>query len=217
MSRQILATLLALSALGILSSNAAAAPITATQLLSFSLTDTLDTPDGVSTTLQFDQFDASLGTLTEVVLSVGDPVTDLVLVMHALNSPATVTGGGFAYALIGIPLVQSPLELMMNGVCSTCHPGPADLVESRFPALTFTYPVASQPNLGLPFIGSGILQLMLRAEVSGMAENSTVTGTWSGDVRLDYTYEPAPTTVPEPVSLLLLGTGVAAVGWRRRR
>ncbi len=215
MSRQILATLAAMCALCVAPSNALAAPITATQLFSFSLTDTPETAGGADVTLEFDQFDASLGTLIEIVLAIGQPFTDQLLVMHPLGSHGTVENAAFTWS-VEYPLAPSPFELKMNGVCSTCNFGPNDMVLSNFSSLTVTYPVVSQPNLATPFIGGGIVPVTLGTLVTGTAQNATVTGTWTGDVRLDYTYEPAPATVPEPVSLLLLGAGFSAVAWRRR-
>ena len=217
MSRQILVILAAAGALSVVPANAVAAPITATQLLSFSLTDTLETAGAADITLQFDQFDASLGTLTQVVLSVGDPYTNQLLVMHGIGSPANVANPGLATSVVGIPLVPSVPLPQMSGLCSFCSVASADRVETFFSGVAITYPVASQPNLGVPFIGNGMLSLILSAMVSGTVQNATVTGTWSGNVRLDYTYEPAPATVPEPASLLLLGTVVSAVAWRRGR
>ena len=216
MSRPTLAILAAVSALCVVPATALAAPITATQLFSFSLMDTPDTAGAADVTLEFDQFDASLGNLTEIVLSIGNPSTNLLLVMHPLGSHGTVENAVFTWSIIGVPFVPSPFTLTMNGVCSGCNFGPNDLVISNFASLTATYPVASQPNLAIPFIGGGVVPVTLSALVTGMTQNATLTGTWTGDVRLDYTYEPAPATVPEPVSLVLLGVGLGAVARRRR-
>ena len=216
MYRQTLAALAAVAALSVMPANALAAPITASQLLSFSLTDTPETAGSAGVTVEFDQFDASLGTLTEIVLSIGDPYTDELLVMHALGNQASVMNAAFTWS-VGYPLAPSPFEINMNGVCSTCNFGPNDLVLSKSSSFKVTYPVAGQANLAIPFIGGGLVPVTLALQVTGMAQNATLTGTWSGDVRLDYTYDPAPATVPEPVSFLLLGTGVSAVACRRRR
>ena len=92
-----------------------------------------------------------------------------------------------------------------------------DFVFLTSSAVTYTYPIAGQPNLAIPFIGGGIVPVTLHVQVAGTAQNATVTGTWSGEARLTYTYEPAPTPVPEPALLLLFGSGVSAVAWRLRQ
>src|SRR6185503_4478174 len=99
MYRQTLATLAAVGVLSVAPANALAAPITATQLLSFSLTDTPETAGAAVVTLEFDQFDASLGTLIEIVLAIGQPFTDQLLVMHPLGSHGTVENAAFTWSV----------------------------------------------------------------------------------------------------------------------
>jgi hypothetical protein len=208
-----LAILATVGSLSVAPANALAAPITTSQLLSFSLTDTVETAAAADMTLEFDQFDASLGTLTEVVLSIGNPFANYLVVFHSLGGPATVTNAALTWS-IEAPLAL-PLQLQKI-ICSVCN-FEGDLFDFGSSAVGYMYPVASQPNLAIPFIGGGVVPLFMHVQVAGMPQNATVAGTWSGDARLDYTYEPAPATVPEPVSLLLLGTGISAVAWRRTR
>ncbi|GEM_PF-2290006 len=56
---------------------------------------------------------------------------------------------------------------------------------------------------------------------TGFSDNATFTGTlthhWSGDVTVEYTYDPAATAVPEPLSLYLLLSGLGGIALSRHR
>ena len=114
-------------------------------------------------------------------------------------------------------MVTSPLSLpeltFPYSACQGC--GPTETFTKQL-SVVVTYDVTNNPTLAAPFIGSGFLPLTLNALLLGSATGATVTGSWVGDVRLDYTYEPA-SPVAEPASLLLLGSAIAAVVARRRR
>jgi hypothetical protein len=74
---------------------------------------------------------------------------------------------------------------------------------------TFTVPVSLFPSLPT---ASWVLALKL---TEGTSNTDSISVDWA---RLNVTYEPvAATQTPEPATLTLLGTGVAAALWRRRR
>jgi hypothetical protein len=56
---------------------------------------------------------------------------------------------------------------------------------------------------------------------TGFADNATFNGSlihnWSGNVVVEYTYDPFVTPVPEPLSLYLLATGLGGIALLRRR
>ena len=56
---------------------------------------------------------------------------------------------------------------------------------------------------------------------NGFADNSTFDGalthSWAGNVKVEYTYDPFPTPVPEPLSLYLLAAGLGGIALSRRR
>ncbi len=74
---------------------------------------------------------------------------------------------------------------------------------------TFSVPASLFPALPA---GSWALTLLLNESTN---QTDSITLDWA---RLNVTYDPvAATSTPEPASLTLLGTGVAAALWRRRR
>jgi PEP-CTERM motif len=75
---------------------------------------------------------------------------------------------------------------------------------------TFTLPASLLPSL--PVAGSWALAVKLGESTN---QTDSITLDWA---RLNVTYEPVATMhTPEPATLALLGTGLAAVAWRRRR
>jgi PEP-CTERM motif len=210
---------LALAVLGV-SSSAAASPITMTQQHAFSVSDTLQTAGPGSTTLQFDQFDVNLGTLTQVMLTLGGPANDFTSFTMSVDTAGAAFFSTVAFFepgladFPGFPVPQSFGPRQVGFSCVQC--GAVETTTTSGPGVVFTYP----QNLVAPFIGSGQLPLTLTLQVTDPLRVWSGFGTWSGDATLTYEYEPGagtgPTPVPEPASILLLGSGLVAGLVRRR-
>jgi hypothetical protein len=208
MSRRILTILLALSALPAMASSAFAAPITTTTSRSLSL----DTAGVATTTLLLDMFDAGLGTLTGVEVTIGDPLmATLLTTFQSVGAPGSIDATLW-FSIEGLPLV-APTSLDLATMAFSCVSCPAADTESN----PWTFRFGYDPTIVAPFIGSGTLPLTLKALVTGSAQNAVATGSLSGSVDVAYTYEPGPATtpVPEPASLLLLACGIAATALGR--
>lgn len=177
----------------------------------------LDLPDDESVT--FDLFDPALGTLTGVELSLD---SDL-----ALGVEVTATGGpqdiglatlfGDVNAEVGALSLSDPYALS-----AFCIPSTGSCSGFSSTVIAFDDSVTSSDPVDLAsFTGSGSIMGDLGGFASlfsaGAATGASGDAEWSGTLTLIYTYEPAGTPVPGPGTLVLLGTGMVAIGGAARR
>ncbi len=204
----------------------AAGPASAeTQTFTLTATPTTLTSPGSSsdsdtTTVSFDQFDPSLGSLSEVDISLSSTLA-------ASSTLSASTNEGFSSShwsgetKLTLPGVSFDATNSFFNDCSFC----------TNQVMTPSFPISQGWVLtsGLsPYVGLGMVDANLELDVtftlggefllSGTASGS---GTWDppppDGLTITYVYEPSG-TAPEPGSLALLGAAVAAgAGFIRRR
>jgi PEP-CTERM motif len=205
-------------------------------------TFTLDAAGPASQSLSFNQFDPSLGTLTEVDITLSSSAT-------TGTAMASITGGeggngNFATAsLTGDLDVTGPnSETLFTTTTSvyanctipgppnttTCSDGPNPQTSSGFPInpAQVTTGLDAYKGLGTFNLSAAIANVVNGDDsFTGHITTSIRPGTalitrdltWNGGLSVAYLYTPANESVPEPASITLLGLGAAALYAARRR
>jgi hypothetical protein len=152
----------------------------------------LSGPGPSSTTLNLNQFDPALGTLTSVEVKLTSQVFESI----GTTVSGSATGQGFSANFGPFALGVSPFTLNIT---------------ASIPGSPFVDPFVGLGTLPYGFqysaaCGEGPIQLPFCGEG------------WGGDLKVTYTYDPVP-QVPLPAALPLFATGLAglgAMGWVRR-
>lgn len=192
---------------------ASAAVITDTQTFFMSLTAYAPNNFLISSTMNFAEFDPSLGTLNSIGVEMeslhsneinldgeGSPVTASLSYIMLL---AIADDDPFNFSVLGSPSISCSSD------CPQTHSG-----GGLFNATVTFFPVSLTFD---DFIGLGTVPV--KSELSLTYLNSGLGDAnfhWDGDVTVTYDYTPfAP--VPAPAGLALLGIGLAGAGLARRR
>lgn len=141
----------------------------------------------------------------DITVNVANPVAvgNLVVTIPNLTDiPRSVGPNGlFQYAGFPNPLL---------GLTGTDSDGPIE-----YSGLSLT------PALAAYFTGAGSVNLLAEGDIAfnfngNNDASNTVLSRWDGEVQVRYSYD-VPSNVPEPVSLSLIGVGLAGLGFARRR
>ena len=209
----------------------------------FSRTATLTVGSGTGPALTFDSFDPSLGTLTGVVFSIANEVVSTTAAVIGSFSGGE---GGSASATIRsefhvfqIPGAGDLFKVIGGGKSSCSSSGiPDNCINTfndpgtesvpTFPAtVTFTDPSdlenfvddGSSPTFEIFVVARSILTADTCINNAGGSATCIPVGTvrWDGSLSVEFRFDPAPSAVPVPATLGLLGAGLVGLASARRR
>lgn len=183
-------------------------------------------PATIAQTLNFNQFNPALGTLTGVQYLLLNSTTTRNLTVTGSRNSGTVnsisvgTTTGTA-SLLGAPLVP----VFLQTITATCSGNPsctASPTASNNPTGTQSIGVLGG-YIGLSTVGATLtltagrtLPLGTPLIAAGLSRSANIDATWVGDLQLTYTYTPAP--VPEPSTWAMIGlSGMFLAGRSLRR
>ena len=170
-------------------------------------------PDTGEAFVQIPSFNAALGTLTDARVTTNATLSEQFSVIALSNVPAPTSGtfvSTFKASIAGASS-QAPAQTVTIGL-----PGTASVNISN----SFTAPAATIFSDGGPvFVEYSAYFTPVAGVFQGSISSVRISATGTVTVAYDYTPVGATpgTSVPEPISIALMGTGLAGIGVMRRR